>query len=76
MTPYQSFLQAVFGPRYALHTPLLQTIHLYCLFVVTLTLSLCLYTLFGYHDTFDRTFRQRVHQLRVKYAAAERPGDD
>lgn len=76
MTSYTSFLQAVFGNHYTLHAPYLYGLHLYCLFVITLTLSLCVYSLIGYKDICDRTFQERVHLMRAKYASAQRPGYD
>lgn len=76
MATYGSFLRAVFGKRYAQYVPLLRTVHLYCLSVVTLVLSLCVYSLQGFREVCDRTFRERVHEMRVKYAAPRRPGYD
>lgn len=76
MTSYQSFLKAIFGSAYARHAPYIYGLNLYCLFVITLTISLCVYSLFGFKDICDETFQQRVHRLRVKYATARRAGYD
>lgn len=76
MSSYTSFLQAIFGSHYTLHAPYIYGLHLYCLFVITLVLSLCVYSLIGYQDICDRTFQERVHLLRVKYASTQRPGYD
>lgn len=76
MTTYKSFLRSIFGNQYKLHAPYIQAINLYCLFVITLTVSLSVYSLLGYKDVCDQTFQQRVHLMRVKYATAKRPGYD
>lgn len=76
MASYQKFLKAIFGNQYTLHAPYIYGLNLYCLFAVTFTLSLCVYSLVGYQDLCDTTFRERVHRLRVKYATAKRPGYD
>lgn len=75
-TSYQSFLQAIFGNHFSLYTPYLYELNLYCLCVIALTISLCVYSLIGFKDVCDQTFQQRVHLMRIKYAAAERPGYD
>lgn len=76
MTSYHSFLQSIFGNRYTLYAPYIYSLNLYCLFVITLTVSLCVYSLLGYQDVCDQSFQQRVHLMRVKYAAVKRPGND
>lgn len=76
MTTYHSFLRSIFGNQYSLHTPYIYALNLYCLFVVTLTVSLSVYSLLNYKNVYDQTFQQRVHLMRVKYATAKRPGYD
>lgn len=73
---YKSFLKSVFGNQYAVHSPYLHGLNLYCLFVITLTISLCVYTLHQHQHVCDKTFKQRVHDLRVKYATTRRPDYD
>lgn len=74
MTSYQKFLRSVFGNQYTIHAPYLHTIHLYCLFVVTLVISLCVHTIHRFRNVYDQTFDERVHTLRAKYSTAQRTG--
>lgn len=76
MTHYHTLLKAIFGSQYAAHMPYLRAIHLYCLFIITLVLALCLYGLLDFQRAADQTFLQRVRALRTKYAEAQRPGYD
>lgn len=72
MTSYQNFLKAVFGNRFTVYSSYIYGLNFYCLFIVTLTISLCVYSLLDYKDIFDKTFEERVHTLRVKYASSQR----
>lgn len=74
MTSYQTFLRAVFGNQYTIHAPYLQTINLYCLFVITLVISLCVYTIHRFRNAYDRSFAERVHSMRAQYATTQRTG--
>lgn len=76
-SPYHSFLKSIFGSQYQVQLPYLHTIHLYCLFIVTLVVTLCTYTIHATRLEGHRTFEDRVHALRVKYATSlERPSDN
>lgn len=66
---YHKFLRSLFGNNYALHHSYLHGIHLYCLFVVTLAVALCAYSAHSHSVECNKTFDERVHALRVKYAA-------
>lgn len=65
---YHSFLRSVFGSQYRVYAPYLHTIHLYCLFVITLVITLCTYTAHRYRLDSVKTFEERVRSLRAKYA--------
>lgn len=69
------FLQYVFGSRYASYRPYFHGIQLYCLFVITLVLSLAAYIVDDAGQHCDQSFSQRVKALRHKYATAQRPSD-
>lgn len=71
-----SFFQAVFGSHYKFHVQYTYSLQLYCLFVITLTISLCIYTVHQYRVLTDKTFEERVHGLRAKYSTARRPSDE
>ena len=73
---YQTFLRAILGNQYSLYGPYIYGLNLYCICVIALAISLCVYSLIGFKEICDQTFQQRVHLLREKYAAAERPGYD
>lgn len=74
---YEKFLQSVFGSHYKNHLSLLYSIHLYCLFVVTLVVLICAYTSFNQLRDCENTFIDKVKTLRLKYAAGtERLQDD
>lgn len=70
---YHTFWQSLFGNHYTVHRAYLHGIHLYCLFVITLVVALCAYTTHQLSQECIRTFDQRVHALRTKYAAATCP---
>lgn len=72
----QSFFRAVFGGQHQLHSHYLYGLQLYCLFVITLMISLCLYAIHQSQALCDKTFEERVHGLRVKYATTGRTGYD
>ena len=65
---YPRFLQSIFGKDYQVYAPHLRKIHIYSLFVAVLFLSLTAYTIARYQNECTRTFEQRVHALRSKYA--------
>lgn len=65
---YHSFLRSLFGSNYALHQSYLHGIHMYCLFVITLVVALCAYSAHSYSLECNKTFQERVHALRLKYA--------
>lgn len=69
---YHSFLRSLFGSQYRVHAPYLHGIHLYCLFIITLIVALCTYTAHHYKQVCHRTFEERVHALRAKYATTQR----
>lgn len=58
----------MFGSHYKLHHSYLHGIHLYCLFVITLVISLCAYSAHSHSLECAKTFDQRVNTLRAKYA--------
>lgn len=69
------FLQSVFGNRYAVYRSYFHGIQLYCLFVVTFVVALCAYVTRQARQECNRTFDQRVHALRTKYATTQCAGD-
>lgn len=73
---YRSFLKSVFGSQYDMYAPYLYKLQLYCLFVVTLTIAICAYSIKHLKYKLDKTFEERVHALRVKYATTGHTGYD
>lgn len=65
---YHTFLRSLFGSNYSMHQSYLHGIHLYCLFVVTLVVALCAYSSHSHSLECTKTFNERVHTLRAKYA--------
>lgn len=76
MSSYHAFLKSVFGNKYDLYAPYVYKLQLYCLFVVTFTLALFMYSLRYLKVELDKTFEERVRTLRMKYATAGRTGYD
>jgi hypothetical protein len=73
---YHSFIRSMFGSHHQLHIKYVYSLQLYSLFIVTLTICLCMYTVQRYKITYDKSFEDRVHGLRVKYSTTERIGYD
>lgn len=69
------FLEYVFGSRYASYRPYFHGIQLYCLFVITLVISLAAYVVDDVDQNCDQSFSQRVKALRHKYAVTQRSSD-
>lgn len=65
---YENFLDTLFGSHYRLHLPFIYSIKLYCLYVVTLVVVAFVYSQNSIRSEYDRTFQERVRDLRFKYA--------
>lgn len=63
---YDKFLLAVFGTRYKSFIPIINSVHLYCIFVITIILSACAYSLHYYKQDCANSFIDRVKTLRLK----------
>lgn len=63
---YEKFLLAVFGPKYKSYIPMVNSVHLYCIFIITLIIGACAYSLHYYKQDCENSFIDRVKLLRLK----------
>lgn len=63
---YDKFLLTVFGSRYKSYVPIINSVNLYCIFIITIILSGCAYFLHYYKQDCENSFINRVKTLRLK----------
>lgn len=73
---YETFLQSVFGNQYSLHVPYIYSIHLYAVLIVVIVIAASAYTISHYRTECDRSFVERVRNLRIRYAAGRSDHDE
>lgn len=64
---YEKLLSSVLGPKYRYYIPVLNNINLYCIFVITIILGACAYSLNYFKEDCENSFIERVKQLRIDY---------
>lgn len=64
---YEKLFLSVFGPKYKYYIPVINNVNLYCIFVITIILGACAYSIQYYKEDCENSFIERVKTLRIKY---------